>query len=252
MSSAERTAPLTLWATAQSFLNTLFALFGPPEAIAFQHTHTSQQRALMLPWLRAGEALMRRLLLIEAAAYPKPNTPPRLWPKRTRVRKLVGFDDDKPETWRVSFKCFARLNSSPGRGGGVVRSTTEGEPDACALSCASPSVSFADSSPASGGAVKFWEGKWFTAKPTKFTSAWPLAERYEALIRVFNNPAPFAKRLAARLNATPHRIGELMRLPKPRARKSGEPADIPDLIGGESFAAIEAACGSSFTALNSS
>jgi hypothetical protein len=37
--------------------------------------------------------------------------------------------------------------------------------------------------------------------PLKFYSAWPLAERFEALLRVHNNPAPFAKRLARRLNA---------------------------------------------------
>ena len=33
----------------------------------------------------------------------------------------------------------------------------------------------------------------------RFRSAWPLAERQEALLRVCNNPAPYAKRLAARL-----------------------------------------------------
>jgi hypothetical protein len=37
--------------------------------------------------------------------------------------------------------------------------------------------------------------------PLKFYSAWPLAERFEALLRVHNNPAPYAKRLARRLNA---------------------------------------------------
>jgi hypothetical protein len=108
MSEPTRTAPRELWLIAQTFLNTLFALFGAPEAIAFQHTHTSQQRALLLPWLRAGEALMRRLLLIEASAYPKPNTRPLLGRTRAkRALKLVGFDDDNPETWRVSFRCLS-------------------------------------------------------------------------------------------------------------------------------------------------
>jgi hypothetical protein len=37
--------------------------------------------------------------------------------------------------------------------------------------------------------------------PLKFYSAWPLAERFEALLRVHNNPVPYAKRLARRLNA---------------------------------------------------
>jgi len=91
-----RTAPLVLWRVAQSFLHTLHALFGGPERIAFQHTLTEEPYRLLLSWVRCGEAMMRRLLLIEAASYPKPNTPPRLWPKRTRKRRLVGFDDDKP------------------------------------------------------------------------------------------------------------------------------------------------------------
>src|ERR1041384_4035314 len=101
--SDTRTAPLALWSIAQTFLNTLFALFGGPERIAFQHTHTGKQRALLLPWLRAGEALMRTLLLIEASAYPKPNTRPLLRAPRKHVKRIVGFDDNKPETWRVSF-----------------------------------------------------------------------------------------------------------------------------------------------------
>lgn len=218
---SDRTAPLSLWTIAQTFLNTLFALFGAPESVAFQHTHTGAQRALMLPWLRAGEALMRRLLLIEAAAYPKPNTRPLLTRPRKRVRKLVGFDHDKPETWRVSFQCFARLNSSPACGGGVGAQRR-------------PRLSR-------------YERLWPEPKPTKFYSAWPLAERYEALIRVFNNPAPFAKRLAARLHALPHRAAELMRLPP---RRAGAP-DAAGLIGGD-FGALEAACVPSFRAFNSS
>ena len=30
-------------------------------------------------------------------------------------------------------------------------------------------------------------------------SAWPLAERFEALLRVYNDPMPYARRLARRL-----------------------------------------------------
>jgi len=63
-----------------------------------------------------------------------------------------------------------------------------------------------DSSPAGGG-----------AKPPSFHSAWPAAERYEALLRAFNDPAPYARRLAKRLHATPHRRSELLRAP-PDAR----------------------------------
>jgi hypothetical protein len=232
MSDVNRTAPLALWRIAQTFLNTLWMLFGGPERVAFQHTHTDKQRAQFLPWLRAGEALMRRLLLIEASAYPKPNTRPLLRPARKRAQRLLGFEDDKPETWRVRFRCFATSNSSAACGGGGVRSTSDGAPEGCAQSPAS-----------SGGAKKRlsrFERDWPTPKPPKFYATRPLAERYEALLRVFNAPAPFAKRLAARLHALAHRARELLRLPiRRRPRKSGEVADTQNLI--PDFATLDSA-----------
>jgi hypothetical protein len=47
----------------------------------------------------------------------------------------------------------------------------------------------------------------------KFYSAWPLAERYEAMLRVFANPAPLARRLAKRLHPLKHRLCEILRAP---------------------------------------
>jgi hypothetical protein len=38
-----------------------------------------------------------------------------------------------------------------------------------------------------------------------------LAERYEALRRVLDDPAAYARRLSRRLHATPHRTRELFR-----------------------------------------
>lgn len=49
--------------------------------------------------------------------------------------------------------------------------------------------------------------------PPKFYSTWPLAARAEALLRAFNDPEPYARRLAARLHATPHRAAALTRHP---------------------------------------
>jgi hypothetical protein len=63
----------------------------------------------------------------------------------------------------------------------------------------------------------------------RFYSAWPLAERYEALVRAFNNPAPFARRLARRLIATPKRLATLLRAP-PEAH---DRVDDFDLFGAE-------------------
>ncbi|MEQ1491100.1 MAG: hypothetical protein ABL932_11180, partial [Terricaulis sp.] len=39
------------------------------------------------------------------------------------------------------------------------------------------------------------------------------AERYEVLLRVAADPAPYARRAAARLHALPHRLAEALRAP---------------------------------------
>lgn len=115
-----------LWLIAQHFITTLFAVFGAPEAIATRHTLVREQCALIAKWLRAGETLMRQLLLIEAAALPKPNTRPLLRKSRARKRRVMHFSAEEPQAWRVSFRCF----SSPACGGSVsARSaTTMGPP----------------------------------------------------------------------------------------------------------------------------
>ncbi|MBC7770848.1 MAG: hypothetical protein H7124_18875, partial [Phycisphaerales bacterium] len=67
--STIRHAPLDLWRIAEAFLHRLHDLFGAPQDIAAQHTLTRAAHKLMASWLSVGEALLRRLLLIEAAAY---------------------------------------------------------------------------------------------------------------------------------------------------------------------------------------
>lgn len=209
-----------LWAAARALITTIFALFGEPARIAAQHTHRQSERRLLLKWLRAGEALMRHLLLIEAAHYARPNTRP-LLPRapRKRARRLMTFEPDKPEAWRASFRV---LHLPPRRGGSVERSETKGD-----VSARAPSDAFGVSSPARGGDKKRGrlsrEERWcseYWPKP-KFYSAWPLAERAEAMLRAFNNPERYARRLAARLHATPHRARELTR----------HPPNLPHVIG---------------------
>ena len=186
-------APLALWRVAAAFMHILHALFGAPEDVAARHTLRFEAHKLMASWLRAGEAMMRRLLLIEAAAHAKPNTRPLLRARRKRTRKLMTFTPDAPEKWRVSFRTF---HLPPRRGGSVERSETKGDaPKRPRLSR---------------------EERWCAEhrpKP-KFRSAWPLAERYEALLRVFNDPSAYARRLARRLHTTPHRLRELLRAPR--------------------------------------
>jgi len=170
-----RFAPLPLWRAAGALLQTLFTLFGAPEQLAERHTIVGAEHKLILNWLRCAEALMRRLLFIEASAYPKPNTRPLLHATRARKRRTMEFWPDKPEEWRVSFRVFM---DRP-RPAGMRRRQ-----------------------PATTPAVQ-----------TRFHSAWPLAERFEALLRAHNDPAPFARRLARRLYARPHAIDTLLRAP---------------------------------------
>lgn len=178
-----------LWAAARVLLQTFFELFGDPAHIAGQHKHSKKQRTLLLPWLRACEAIMRHLLLIEASHYAKPNTRPLLRAPRKRVRRLVAFHHDKPEDWRVSFHCLP--NTSPRRTERVAKPARPRR----------TRVSHAD---------RHCPSRW--AAP-KFYCAWPLALRAEAMLRVFNDPTPYARRLSRRLHATPHRAAALTRYP---------------------------------------
>lgn len=175
-------APPLLWAAARALISTLFAFFGEPTHIAAQHTHTKRQRSLLLKWLRAAEACLRHLLLIEAAHYPKHNTrtpPPRK--PRERVRIFLSFEADQPDAWRVSFHCMDRQLPA---GAARHHQTPDDRFRAAYLD------------------------------PPKLYSVWPLAERAEALLRAFNNPEPYARRLAARLHATPHRACDLTQYPE--------------------------------------
>ncbi|MGD9966225.1 MAG: hypothetical protein AB7T59_06870 [Hyphomonadaceae bacterium] len=212
-------APPLLWAAARALIATMFALFGDPSHIARQHTHNQKERKRLLAWLRAGEALMRQLLLIEASHYAKPNTRPllqagKLLAARKCVRRLVTFEADKPEAWRVSFRCLSdRRRLAGDRRCNGARLAGE---DAGAPKKHKPHRSR--------------EERWVSAHgaPPKLTSAWPLAERAEAMLRAFNNPGPYAKRLARRLHATPHRAAELTR----------HPDNLPHVIAESDFALL--------------
>jgi hypothetical protein len=179
--AAPRHAPIALWRLAQAFLQTLHMLFGAPEDVARADMMTRKSHALLLSWLRTAEALMRRLLLIEAAAYAGvPAAPVRTTGRDSvRERRLFTFTPEAPEQWRVSFHCFEPAHSAR-------RAARSERP---------PSRN----------------------EPRRLLSAWPLAERYEALIRVFNDPGAAARRLARRLCAAPHRLAEVLRAP-PEAR----------------------------------
>jgi hypothetical protein len=174
---------------AEAFMHILHALFGAPEQVAKRHTLLLPAHQLMASWLRAGEAMMRRLLLIEAAAFAKPNARPLLRSACKRARKLMTSTPDAPEKWRVSFRCFV--------GDTHARRAASRDDRSATGACVSPAKRVSP------------EDRWCSAnwKPVRLRSAWPLAERYEALLRVFNDPAPYARRL----HAKPHRVREVLR-----------------------------------------
>lgn len=199
-----RTAPIALWRVMQALLGTLYTLFGAPEDVAREHTFTTKAHAHLASWLRSAEALLRRLLLIEASAHPKPNTRPLLMPSRRRERRLMSFTPDAPQDWRVSFRVFATAD----------RRLPAGIPA---------------SQRAQAGDTRNTECRLEAGGPQRFYSAWPLAERYEALIRVFNDPTAYARRLARNLHATPHRVCEVLRIDKDAPHRIDRFEDIRDL-----------------------
>jgi hypothetical protein len=155
-------APLALWQAAHALLTALFNLFGAPQDIAAQSTLTKDARTLLLTWLRAAEAIFRRLIFIEASKLSADGPPPSR--RHAGKARIVGtheppsFDATDPESWRVSLRC-------------------------------APADSRRDSS----------QGSRRHRAPRQILAR-PLAERCEALLRAFNDPAPFALRLARRLN----------------------------------------------------
>ena len=158
-------------------LVTLFNLFGEPQVLAFRHTVVGRDYKLILNWLRTVEALFRQLLLIEASHYAHEQAPTKLRTKRQRERRLMTFHPETPDAWRVTFR-----TTESQRGGTHRRGWKEKRSE-------------------------------LYLAPTTFHAAWPLAERFEALLRVHNDPAPYAKRLARRLYAKPERIASIMREP---------------------------------------
>lgn len=121
MSATFTTAPRDLWAIARDVVCDILNIFGDPQDIARQLGLAAKARAQMLAWLRAGEAVLRHLLLIEAAALI-PTLPPlplrgdtHACPDASQSHS-VALDacvsprkprsDEAPETWRIAFRAI--------------------------------------------------------------------------------------------------------------------------------------------------
>jgi len=204
-SSPQRFAPIALWRVASRLLITLFGLFGEPQELAFRHTIVRRDYKLMCNWLRTVEALFRQLLVIEASHYAHEATTAKPRAAAKRQRREMTFADQNPDAWRVSFcTVMARAHENGSarlrRACGAERCAPTGPPPAPYLA------------------------------PTTFHSAWPLAERFEALLRVHNDPAPYAKRLARRLYANPASVDSIIL----------EPPELQHRIDPEPHASIAA------------
>lgn len=168
--SPTRHAPRAFWLIAQAFMQSLYALFGNPEDIAKAPYRQARAYKQLATWIAAGEALLRRLLMIEAANAPV------LAPLKKRVRvyqkrEKIECAPDRPEAWPVSFRAFPRARKS-------------------------------------------WRARRSSRRrlfPRRIVDSWRLAVRYEALMRAYNNPAPYAARLARRLRAEPKRARIILR-----------------------------------------
>lgn len=218
----------------RAFLCLLFDLFGEPGAVAAQGSLGRRNRALMLPWLRAGEAFLRRLLFIEALALVKAPSRRACPPKRaarSRIRRLFHFHPDKPEDWRVSFRMFSRKRSLR-RSGRAHRACFKATPLPAFL-CASqkrqetilwrtPALAQPSSAPSQSGPQN---------APRNIAGAWPLAERLEAMLRVYNDPHGAARRLA---RIFVREEGRALRVLRP------EPQHVANIFGAQTFARCNA------------
>ncbi|MEQ1818621.1 MAG: hypothetical protein ABL871_08420 [Terricaulis sp.] len=188
--TTQTTAPLAPWRVAEAFMHILHALFGDPSQVAFKHALRLETHRQISSWLRCGEAMMRRLLLIEATAYAKPAPSRRARTLRKHVRKPpLACTPESPETWRVSFRCFAKRRIPFSK---LLSADTPQLSDGCA--------------------------RGVRRAPLRFRSSQALAKRYEALRRVLGDPLTYARRLARQLRAKPHRAYRVLIAP-PEARR---------------------------------
>ena len=202
--SPPRAAPLALWRALRAFLTIVFDLFGPPGEIAAMGALQRRDYTLVMAWLRAGEAFLRRLLFIEAlalcgdldAAPAKPGL------HKQRTRRLVDLQPGQPEAWRVCFRVFASARTQRTGASGFPRAPIDLAP----VFCPEPSR------PLSGDTHSFAH-HCRSEQPRRanecvspahrsrlrFPNAWPVAERFEAMLRACNDPQPLARRLGRAL-----------------------------------------------------
>lgn len=185
---ADESSVPALWEAAEYLLRWLVALCGDACAVVARGRLSPKERREIAFWLRPVEALVRRLLVVEAARLAETLPPPRARTARPRKCRTVLQDPENSASWAVRFRALERI----------------GSPGAAPAACTAP-LACARSRRAG-------------VKRDSFAARdpWPLAERIEAVARVLENPAPFARRLARRLTAGAARYARSCRPPPER------------------------------------
>jgi hypothetical protein len=192
-SSAPDHTPDAVVAAMLAMLRAMASLFverfGAPAALIKGGAIYGKTRARILRWLHDMECVLRRLLLLRAALFPAPA------PRAIRVRvqgaarrrkegdaeALFGPSDD-PAQWRVAFRMPAPPEPLWMSGG--FRATE----DAYELGHR------VEHAPEDGAAAHLADIGYWADDPR------PLAERFEALLRVIQDSDHYAARLAQRLH----------------------------------------------------
>ncbi len=220
----------------RAFLCLVFDLFGEPSDIAASGALSRKTRALIAPWLRAGEAFLRRLLFIEALALADDVRvrPPVKRAPRPRRRKLYEFYADKPDDWRVSFRLVPDVRRMRRRTRNLrqrVRLPPLKLAPQLVLPRPQPGLRIATLRASARSAPLPTSQR----TPRDPANAWPVAERLEALMRAYNAPHANALRLARLLHRNEPRALSALR---------PEPDQVMHLFGAPTFKRCTAICAS--------
>ncbi len=151
---------LDLWRTLRDYIVCAFHILGSPLALAELGWVRKERYDAQRNWLFRCEELFRRLLYIDALNAPASGARvPRQSDRRlpTADCRPTAFDTESPETWRVSFQLTSAATPPSPR--------QKRKP--------SPAVD------------------WRTT-----ACVYPLARRFEALVRAFNAPERHVRRMA--------------------------------------------------------
>lgn len=178
---------LPFWRELRWLIDQIYGIWGDADRIAGRWRLSLKAHRDLSAWLACAEMLLRRLLYIHAAAIdpagiaPKRAASPRPRPEgKAAAAPAWSIDRDRPETWRVSFRLFPQVRAG--------------------LRHAQPGASLSVSK---GSAANQSE------RPRGFRHALPLAQRYEALLRAFNDPDRLILRIARTLRRDPARAETL-------------------------------------------